>query len=108
MRVAFVVPDERLRPDMGVRVVFLEEEPEADAPPAEELLLIPRRALVEVDGERGTFVLRDRGVVRFQAVQVGESTGNRVRVEAGLDGTEEVVLDPPTDLVDGARVRRKE
>lgn len=108
VRVAFVVPDERLRPDMGVRVVFLEEEPEADAPPAEELLLIPRRALVEVDGERGTFVLRDRGVVRFQAVQVGESTGNRVRVEAGLDGTEEVVLDPPTDLVDGARVRRKE
>ena len=108
VRIAFEEPDERLRPEMGVRVVFLDEEPEpAAGESVEEVLLIPTNALVTLAGERGVFVL-ERDAVRFQALGLGEERGGRVVVESGFAGDELVVLDPPSNLKDGDRVRRTE
>ena len=99
--------DDRLRPEMGVRVVFRS----ADAPPpttteaaASPRILVPSEAIVEVDGVSGAFVV-DRDVVRFTTVQVGETKGGRVSIEAGLRATQRIVLAPPTSLKDGDRVR---
>src|SRR5262249_57017755 len=69
VRVAFLDRDDKLRPEMGVRVVFEEEGakmPESSAPAdARPVMLVPLDAVVKVGGERGVFVLeRDR--VRFQ------------------------------------------
>ena len=107
VRATFDAPDERLRPEMGARVVFLEEEPDpARAASEEPVLLMPVRALITVDGARGAFVV-ERGRVRFQAVTLGDSRGGRVVVEGGLAGDEQLVLDPSASLEDGARVRVK-
>jgi hypothetical protein len=38
-------------------------------------------------------------------VKLGRSLGDEREVTAGLSGGDEVVLDPPKDLADGARVR---
>ena len=99
--------DDRLRPEMGVRVVFRS----ADAPPpttteaaASPRILVPSEAIVEVDGVSGAFVV-DRDVVRFTTVQLGETKGGRVSIEAGLRATQRIVLAPPTSLKDGDRVR---
>ena len=43
--------------------------------------------------------------IEQHVVTVGRSLGDDREVTAGLDGGDEVVLDPPQDLVDGARVR---
>ena len=108
VRVAFEVPDTRLRPDMGVRVVFLDEEPAGDEElePRESLLLMPAEALVTLEGQRGVFVL-ERDQVRFQSITTGETRSGRLVVTSGLSGAERVVVSPASSLTDGARVRLK-
>lgn len=98
--------DDRLRPEMGVRVVFRSTDaaPTTTETAAAPRILVPNEAIVEVDGVSGAFVV-ERDVVRFTTVRLGESKGGRVSIEAGLRATQRIVLAPPTSLKDGNRVR---
>jgi RND family efflux transporter MFP subunit len=107
VRLGFDSPDERLRPEMGVRVVFGAAEESAtaeEAPPAG--VLVPESALVRVDGAEGAFAL-ERDVARWRPLEVGARRGGRALVTAGLEAGERVVVDPPPTLTDGDRVRPK-
>jgi RND family efflux transporter MFP subunit len=103
VRVTIDEPDRRLRPEMGVRVVFSPEEDEGDTA-SEAHILISLDALVTVDGQEGVFVL-ERDVVRFRPVETGEERSGRVAIQSGLRSGETIVLSPPTSLNDGDRVR---
>jgi RND family efflux transporter MFP subunit len=109
VRVAFVERDERLRPEMGVRVVFLAGEQPADdgAAAAKPAILVPEDALVRMDGKEGVFVL-ERDVVQFRELGLGERRGGRLEVLRGLAPGERIVAAPSPSLSDGARVRVKE
>jgi multidrug efflux pump subunit AcrA (membrane-fusion protein) len=112
VRVALLGLDEKqridLRPEMGVRVVFLaadgapEAAPQAAGPAP---LLVPAGALTTLDGRPGVFVF-DRGEVHFRVVETapGSGGGARVPVTSGLQAGERVVVDPPSGLADGDRV----
>jgi HlyD family secretion protein len=52
------------------------------------------------------FVVAGGKAVR-RAVKTGASTPQGLRVEAGLSGGEDVILNPPDGLADGAKVTRK-
>ena len=107
VRVRLLRKDDRLRPEMGVRIVFRTadaEAPAAGGAPTARAILVPEQALVQQDGATGAFVIeRDR--VRFTGVAPGERRGGRVAIARGLAPGKEIVLDPPVDLQDGARVR---
>jgi RND family efflux transporter MFP subunit len=106
VRVVFEERDDRLRPEMGVRVVFVEDEgPEKRvSTTAEATIVVPQEAIVRVDGTDRVFVL-ERDVVRLREVALGaEQSGRRV-VTSGLTEGEIVVLGPPATLADGQRVR---
>jgi len=110
VRVVFDRLDQRLRPDMGVRVVFLEsgaEGAELDLEAARPVVMVAREAIVRVGGRDGVFVV-ERDVARFHALSLGAERLGRVVVEKGLEGGEAVVADPPPTLADGDRVRVKE
>lgn len=110
VRVRFDRLDERVRPEMGLRVVF--EDPAAasdpETPTAESTppgIRIPERALAERDGANGVFVLQgDR--VRWRVLESFERAGQEVELhqEALAEG-DRVVLSPPSDLQDGDRVK---
>lgn len=106
VRVKLLRKDDRLRPEMGVRIVFRA----ADAPEptagdgAKPRIVVPEQALATVDGAIGAFVL-DGDVARFRKVTTGERKGGRVVVEQGLQKDQRIVLAPPPSLRDGARVR---
>lgn len=107
VRVTFESPDERLRPEMGVRVVFADkpaEKPDSDAKKQAPPLLLPEEALVKIQGAEGAFVL-ERDVARFVELRTGERRSGQVIVLEGLSGGERVVLGPPLDLNSGDRVR---
>jgi len=107
LRIVFDRPDERLRPEMSVRVVFRDEAAKDPAPPqtgGESKVLALASCVVRIDGQTGVFVL-ERDVARFRRVELGEQRGGRVVVERGLDGGETLVNDPPPQLADGDRVR---
>ena len=107
VRIAFDALDERLRPEMGVRVVFLEGEPEAGERAASvPVVMVDARALVRVEGRAGVFIV-DRGTALFRAISASAERLGRVVVEEGLEGGETVVLAPPAALSDGDRIRVK-
>jgi len=107
VRVGFDAPDERLRPEMGARVVFAadDDQPEpASAAPAVPVILVPRTTIVTIEGRPHVFVL-ERDVARLRAVQPGEERSGRVVIEKGLKSGERVIDAPPDSLRDGERVR---
>jgi RND family efflux transporter MFP subunit len=118
VRVRFDQLDDRLRPEMGARVVFLphdRKEPgtapggEANgavAPPPVGVL-VPSTCIVKVEGRDGVFVL-ERDVATFRPIQGGEDRGGKVLVQSGLVGGERLVANPPLTLKDQERVRVKE
>jgi len=110
VRASFDAPDDRLRPEMGVRVVFGDgeaETPGADDPAAEgaagPVILIPADCVVRQDGRDGVFVL-ERDVARWRPVSLGRRRSGSVVVETGLEDGERVVTTPPASLSDGDRV----
>lgn len=108
VRVRFAEPGDDLRPDMGVRAVFLEEDAPAggEAPPAPRPR-IPEAAVVRRDGGRGVFVLEgDRA--RYRPVEVGPPDRGAIEIESGLEPGTRYLLAPPEGLRDGDRVRVKE
>ena len=103
VRIKFIEPDDLLRPEMGLRVVFAAAETEASSG-GEPAILIPLDAVVEHQGGRGVFVL-ERDVVHITEVDLGEQRSGRVVVRAGLQPGQRIVLAPPVDLQSGDRVR---
>jgi RND family efflux transporter MFP subunit len=104
LRVGFEKPDDKLRPEMGVRVVFLGDETPEKLETPEPVVLVPDSCVTRVDGRTGVFEL-ERDVARWRVVELGEQRGGRVVVKSGLAGGESLVANPPADLKDGARVR---
>ena len=105
VRVKLARKDERLRPEMGVRIVFrAADAPEPAAAGEKPRIVVPEQALATVDGAVGAFVL-DGDVARFRKVTAGERKGGRVVVEQGLQKDQRIVLAPPPSLRDGDRVR---
>jgi RND family efflux transporter MFP subunit len=101
VRAAFLAPDDRLRPEMGLRIVFLGEGGEMkDNTSSSPLITVPESAAVERDGAQGVFLIKEERV-SFRAVQFGEGPPGSLAVEKGLSGGESIVLRPMDDLSDG-------
>jgi len=108
VRIRFLKRDQRLRPEMGVRVVFLaagQAQENTPPQPAAAQILIPESTVVEIATKPGVFILERDDAVRFQEVTVGKRRAGRVQVQKGLRPGQRIVVDPPSSLKDGARVR---
>jgi HlyD family secretion protein len=97
-------PDDHLRPEMNASVAFLADRKPASAAgaPARPVVMAPATAIK--DG--AVFVLLDGKAVR-RAVKTGATSGASVRIEDGLIGGEDVIVNPPPGLHDGDKVRTK-
>jgi RND family efflux transporter MFP subunit len=104
VRIGIDSKDDRIVPDMGVRVSFLEEKKpvEANARPPTGVL-VPASALRR-DGDKDVlFVMKDRRAHR-RVVTLGGSFGNSRQVESGVSPGESVIVDGPPELQDDATV----
>lgn len=105
VRVGFEQLDPRILPDMGVKVAFLESEQDntAEAEPVREDIVIPASAVLQRDGKAEVFVVRDNQA-RRREVEIEARSERDYWVTAGLSAGEVYVLDPPSELEDGAEV----
>jgi hypothetical protein len=88
---------------MNASVAFVADEtPDASAAAPRPVVMVPAAAVH--DG--AVFVMLDDKAVQ-RAVKTGETSGANVRILEGLVGGEDLILDPPATLKDGAKVRRK-
>jgi RND family efflux transporter MFP subunit len=96
-------PDDALRPDMSVRITFLQEltpTAEGDAP---ALITAPREAIRSEGGSSFAWVVTE-GRLRRQPLTTAGERGADVVVSQGLAGGEALVLGPADGLREGARV----
>lgn len=104
VRVSFEERDDRILPQMGVRVVFLPREAEARAG-GERRVWVPTAAVVG-EGEAARVFVAIDGRAAERAVRVAERPeGARWQVLDGLSGSEQVVLNPGDGLADGDALR---
>jgi len=106
VRVGFNELNERILPDMGVKVAF--QEVEGTGPQAAESLglLVPLDA-VRSAGEQDYVFVAAGGRLERRAVARGESRGKDIRILSGLTAGERVVVEGPPDLADGAQIKEK-
>ena len=114
VKVSFDSLDARVLPEMGAKVTFLADPPEAGGAgaagvaktAATAIIAIPKEAVVEREGRAVVFVVEDgRAVARGVAARPFGT--DRMTVTAGLAEGEQVVIGPPADLHDRARVKTK-
>jgi len=103
VRIALLVKDPRIVPDMGVKVSFLDSQVSSDQTSTQHLL-VPANALVKRDNQDMVFVLNDKGQASVRAVQAGRLLGNQREILSGLELGQTVILDPPSQLSEGVRV----
>ncbi|MCK7595510.1 efflux RND transporter periplasmic adaptor subunit [Pseudomarimonas salicorniae] len=108
VRIAFLERDARIVPDMGVRVSFLADAPEA-APSAAPVtaISVPAEAVVTRDGAEIVYVVRENTAQRRE-VSADPARDGRRRIARGLAAGERVVLSPPPELKDGGKVTEAE
>ena len=102
VKVKVLKPDGHLRPEMNASVAFYNEAQKTDGVRAKPLITIPTSAV----RSGAVFVVLNGKAIR-RAVKTGGSVANGVIVEEGLIGGEDLILNPPADLKDGAAVREK-
>jgi HlyD family secretion protein len=98
-------PDSYLRPEMNASVAFASDEKpvaagsEASAKP---VILVPAAAIR--DGS--VFLFLDGKAVR-RTVKTGATSAQGIRIEQGLNGGEDLILNPPAGMKNGDKVRTK-
>jgi HlyD family secretion protein len=102
VKVKVLRPDSLLRPEMNASVAFISDQ-KGETAPGRPALYVPPSAVR--DG--AVFVMAGGRAVK-RTVKTAGSNSQGIRVEEGLIGGEDVIVNPPADLKAGARVRSKE
>jgi HlyD family secretion protein len=97
-------PDDHLRPEMNASVALLSGEKPASvgSAPSRPVVMAPATAV----REGAVFVVLDGRAVR-RAVKAGAASNQSVRIEEGLIGGEDVIINAPAGLKNGDKVRTK-
>lgn len=106
VRIAFQVTDPRILPDMGVKVGFLNAEPEVEEKADKPLgVRIPITAMRSDGEDKFIFVVRDN-IAEQRKVTLSASYGNDIYISSGLRPGEDFVVVIPPELKDGSVVER--
>jgi RND family efflux transporter MFP subunit len=102
VRIGFMELDERVLPDMGVKVSFQSEELGSSRGPA---VLVPKDAIRQ-DGDQSIVYLVDgESRAERRAVRTAEIEGDDVRILAGVSPGERVIVQGPREIQEGDLVR---
>jgi len=109
VRISFDKLDDKILPDMGVKVAFLEEAAakKKDTNAVAAKAIVPQSA-VRKDGGSEYVLLVKNGVLERRGVSLGTQRGTDVDVLAGVNAGDTLVVKGPEDLKDGQAVEIKQ
>jgi len=103
VRVGFEELDARILPDMGVKVAF---QASVAPSPGRAGVLVPKSAISENKNKKYVLLVINN-VVERRAVATAGQRGKDVLVTSGISGGDRVVINAPSGLANGARVKEK-
>ena len=68
-------------------------------------MAIPQKAISQRGQLTSVFVVDHSGVARLRLIKTGKSLGERIEVLSGLSDGEQIIIEVPSSLQDGTRVR---
>ncbi|MEZ5500778.1 MAG: efflux RND transporter periplasmic adaptor subunit [Steroidobacteraceae bacterium] len=105
VRIGLKIRDERLVPEMGVRVAFLQDANSLESAAANRpAVLVPASALRDDGGTDIVFIVRDGKALR-RAVTAGTTMQEQRQILGGVSPGDKVIVAPPAGLADGTAVR---
>lgn len=110
VKVTFAKLDDAVSPEMSGRVEFLGTGAAEAVVLGQDRVFAPKAALVTRDGKHGVFEVKEGRAVFREVAQPAAPVAkdSMTEVASGLIGGEDLVLDPPARLNDGALVRVEE
>lgn len=102
VRVGFDKLDQKILPEMSVKVGF--RETEAGGQAASAAVIVPKSAVQQQDGRDVVFVVQ-KGRVERRAVTVSLTSGEEAVISAGVSAGDKVVMKAPAGLTDGSKVK---
>jgi HlyD family secretion protein len=106
VKVEFANANDEVLPDMSARVSFLTQELDQKALAGPSKRVVPPKSIAQRGGQSVVFVA-DAGKVRSFPVKLGETNSDGVELLDGPDVGARVVLDPPSTLADGHKVKER-
>ena len=97
---SFPNPTKRIRPGMFAKIKTIAET-------RKDVLVVPKRALKDIQGKYQVFVVGADGAVQVRNVEVGADAGDSRVVDSGLNEHELVAVDGIQRLRDGMTVKAK-
>jgi HlyD family secretion protein len=103
VKVKVANPDNYLRPEMNASVAFIRERKATSTAPLTPVIVVPSSAV----RNGAVFIVHDERAVQ-RNVKTGPVVSQGIRIESGLTGGEDLIVNPPADLKDGVKVRRRQ
>jgi len=108
VRIGFDQLDQRILPDMGIKVAFLAEtEAAATGAVSARVVRVPRATVRGAQGEEFVFVVGHENKLERRAVKLGPGGDDPVEVVAGLSAGERVLVEGPADLAAGVEIAER-
>jgi RND family efflux transporter MFP subunit len=105
VRVALEERDERILPEMGVRVSFLDDRSEAGQTGAAWNAVVVRPEAVQTSGDTGVVYIINDDTVERRTVRLGSRVPDGQVVLSGISSGAQLAVADFSQLSDGARVR---
>jgi RND family efflux transporter MFP subunit len=105
VKIRFLQKDPRILPEMSAKVSFLSRSvrPEEDAPK----VAVSRSAVMNRQGQSLVYLIREGRAVETP-IRLGTSLGEMVEVQSGVKPGDKIVVNPPSRLKDGAKIKTLE
>ncbi len=104
VRIGFDELDDRILPEMGVKVTFLRPAEAGEVTAAATSLWVPRASLRQEAGGQSVVFIAAGGTAQRRAISAGRTSGDATEILSGLTASDRVIVDGPADLTDGAAI----
>ncbi|HYF02463.1 MAG TPA: efflux RND transporter periplasmic adaptor subunit [Patescibacteria group bacterium] len=105
-KVKFAELDEKVLPEMGAKVLFLQNNEES-AVSTDASVTVPADAIIKRGAANYVYLISD-GKAKERAVEVGETVSGMITIKQGIFAGDKIIVRPPNGLKDGMAVKLKE
>jgi RND family efflux transporter MFP subunit len=103
-KVRFLEIDNKVLPEMSAKVVFMSEAVPDSQLNAKAKLMIPVSALVEKNGSKIVFLVKNDELIE-KVLLLGERSADKIEVLGGLSAGDKIVNSPKEDLKSGDKIQ---